>query len=262
MSTAPQPSTELIGLVSPDELQHRLGLSTVLAFAAHPDDIDFGASATIAALSERGVEVTLCLLTAGDAGGFDPGRTAEQTAELRRREQEEAAAVVGISEVTLLDERDGFVEPSYELIGSIVRQMRRVRPDAVLSFHPERAWDRLQKSHPDHLACGEAVVRACYPAVENPFAYPELAAEGLEPFKIRHLLLMGAPRHLAQTRVDVTGYQQRKIEALGRHFSQHRDAEKMVGFVTEQMRQIHAEGGFAEDFHHVVVNSPETISGF
>lgn len=249
-------------LCSPDELVAELGLKTVLAVAAHPDDIDFGASGTIAALTARGVKVVLCLLTAGDAGGFDRGRSAEETARLRQAEQQAAAEVVGISEVILLDERDGFVEANDELVGKMVRTMRQVRPEVVLSFHPERAWDRLQKSHPDHLASGEAVVRAAYPYVENPFAYPELEAEGLAAFKIQDLLLMGAPQERVNLRVDVTGYQDQKLAALERHFSQHRDAERMREFVTEQLRSVHGSGGYAEEFHHVIVNDPATISGF
>lgn len=249
-------------LCSPDELIAELGVKSVLAVAAHPDDIDFGASATIAALTDRGVNVVLCLLTAGDAGGFDQARSAAETAAMRRAEQQAAAEEVGISEVILLDERDGFVAPTYELVGNIVRVMRQVRPEAVLSFHPERAWDRLQKSHPDHLASGEAVVRAAYPFVENPFAYPELEAEGLAAFKIQHLLLMGAPQERVNIRVDVTGYQGRKLAALERHFSQHRDADRMREFVTEQLQSVHGQGGYAEEFHHVIVNDPVTISGF
>ncbi|MGO1192599.1 MAG: PIG-L deacetylase family protein [Nesterenkonia sp.] len=256
------PDAAVQGLIDPDELVRRLGLRRVVAFAAHPDDVDFGASATLAALTDRGVEATLCLLTSGDAGGFDAERSPQETARLREQEQQEAAGVVGFRRVIQLNERDGFLRPTDELIGQIVEVMRAQRPDAVFSMHPERAWDRLQKSHPDHLACGEAVVRACYPAVENPFAYPELAASGLEAFKIRHLLMMGAPKHLAQTTVDVDGYRDRKIAALNRHFSQHRDAEAMVEFVTAALAEAHGAGGSAEEFHHVVVNSAETISGF
>lgn len=252
----------LQGLVSPQEVIATCGLQRVLAVAAHPDDVDFGASATIAALTARGVEVTLCLLTAGDAGGFDTSRSPEETARLRAQEQEDAAALVGISEVIMCDERDGFVEPSYELIGTMVEVMRTVRPDMVISMHPERAWDRLQKSHPDHLACGEAVVRAIYPAVENPFAYPHLHERGLTAWKVRHLLLMGAPQHLATTRVDVTGYAEVKAQALQRHVSQHQDPQRMVEFVTDQLARIHGAGGHAEEFHHVVVNGSDTISGF
>ncbi|GAB3187634.1 PIG-L deacetylase family protein [Nesterenkonia suensis] len=255
---------------SPDELIDTLGVRRVLAFGAHPDDVDFGAAATIAALAERGVEVTLCLLTAGDAGGFELGQDRDQMARRRQVEQEEAAAVLGISEVILLDERDGWVRPTADLIRSIVRVMRQVRPDAVMSPHPERAWDRLQKSHPDHLACGEAVVQASYPAVENPFAFPELAEqEGLASFKIRHLLLMAAPEERINLRVDVGGYHRQKLAALRKHFSQHPDPARMEEFVLDRLRRIHAAGaddgapeGYAEDFHWVVVNGPETFAGF
>lgn len=260
MTTTPPPPAAR--LCAPEALIAELGLTTVLAVAAHPDDIDFGASGTIAALTDRGVDVALCLLTAGDAGGFDPGRSAEETARIRQAEQQAAAEVVGISEVVLLDERDGFVAASGQLVGQLVRIMRQVRPEAVLSFHPERAWDRLQKSHPDHLAAGEAVVRAAYPYVENPFAYPELEAQGLAAFKIQHLLLMGAPQERVNLRVDVTGYQDQKLSALERHFSQHRDAERMRQFVSEQLQAVHRGGGYAEEFHHVIVNDPETVSGF
>lgn len=249
-------------LRQPDEVIAELRLRTVLAVAAHPDDIDFGASGTIASLTDRGVQVVLCLLTTGDAGGFARQRSAQQTAQLRQAEQQAAAEVVGISEVIQLDERDGFVEANYALVGTMVRVMRQVRPEAVLSFHPERAWDRLQKSHPDHCASGEAVVRAAYPYVENPFAYPELEAEGLAAFKIQHLLLMGAPQERVNLRVDVTGYQDRKLAALERHLSQHRDAERMREFVSDQLRSVHGDGGYAEEFHHVIVNDPATISGF
>ena len=96
----------------------------------------------------------------------------------------------------------------------LVALMRRVRPDVVLSTHPERDWERMQAAHPDHLACGEAVVRAAYPAVENPYAYPELAAEGLEAFKIRNLLLYAAPAARRNTVVDVTGLAEQKLRAL------------------------------------------------
>ncbi|GAA1820666.1 PIG-L deacetylase family protein [Nesterenkonia flava] len=266
-----QPTTT--GLLTPKGLIDSLGLQRVLAIGAHPDDMDFGAAATLAGLTAGGVHVTLALLTAGDAGGFDTERDPEETARLRHVEQQEAAEVLGIDDVVLLGEKDGFVEPSYELIGKIVKLMRQTRPDAVVSMHPERAWDRLQKSHPDHLACGEAVVRASYPAVENPFAYSELHAAGLEAFKIKHLLLAGAPQHLVTTRVDVTETAEKKIQALRRHFSQMRDPQKMEQYVLEQMRGIYAAGladasattapsGYAEEFHHVVVNDPATISGF
>lgn len=263
-SAVPAPSAD--ELVDPDQLIERLGISRVLAVGAHPDDVDFGAAATVAALAERGVEVTLCLLTAGDAGGFEGGHDPSEMARRREAEQREAAEVLGISDVVLLDERDGWVEPTAALVEKLVRVMRQVRPDVVISPHPERAWDRLQKSHPDHLACGEAVVRASYPAVENPFAFPHLREdEGLEAFRIAHLLLMAAPQERIDARVEVTAQLPTKLAALRKHFSQHPDPGQMEARVADQMRAAHPagpSGALAEGFHHVVINGPDTFAGF
>lgn len=249
-------------LLTPVRLASELKLKTVLAVAAHPDDLEFGAAATIAGLSAAGVNVVYGVLTSGDAGGFDPDAR-EQMAEVRQAEQRGAAEQVGVEQVEFLDAKDGYVEANHDLIRQLVALIRRVRPDMVITSHPERDYTRLQRSHPDHLACGEAVVRAAYPAVENPFAYPELAADGLDAFKLRWLGLMGGPDRYTNLTVDVTGTAQRKITALNEHVSQHPDPAQMRRFVLKQMESLHPEDGrFAEPFHLVQVNDDDTIAGF
>lgn len=272
------------GPVDIDALISHTHMRCVLAFGAHPDDLDFGAAATIAALTARGIPVTLCLITDGDAGGFSGEYDAEAMAVCRREEQHAAAAELGVESTIFLGERDGYVESNHDLIKSMVRVIRTVKPDLIMGQHPERAWDRLQKSHPDHLASGEALVRACYPAVENPYAYPELLQdEGLEAFYVRWLLLMAAPQNYDLMTLDVTGYESAKMAALQRHVSQHPDPDRMTQYVLEQMRALHhragASGafrhgtsagraesaelpGYAEEFHLVEVNGPATIAGF
>ncbi|OUM40268.1 PIG-L deacetylase family protein [Arthrobacter sedimenti] len=238
----------------------------VLVFAAHPDDIDFGAAATIAGWTAAGASVSYCILTDGDAGGFsDEDRPG--IASLRRAEQRAAAELVGVNDVTFLGESDGYLEPTDDVIRQIVRRMREVRPDIVVSMHPERSWDRIQKSHPDHLACGEAVTRAIYPAVENPFAYPELEAAGLRSFRVPWLWFYGGPAHLENRYVDVTGSEDRKIAAITAHRSQHPDVERMQARVRAILRDNARRGGLpegrsAESFHVVGINTDETIAGF
>jgi LmbE family N-acetylglucosaminyl deacetylase len=238
----------------------------VLVFAAHPDDIDFGAAATIAGWTAAGTSVSYCILTDGDAGGFsDEDRPG--IASLRRAEQRAAAEIVGVSDVTFLGEPDGYLEPTDDVIRQIVRRMREVRPDIVVSMHPERSWDRIQKSHPDHLACGEAVTRAIYPAVENPFAYPELEAAGLRSFRVPWLWFYGGPAHLENRYVDVTGSEDRKIAAITAHRSQHPDVGRMQSRVRGILRDNARRGGLpeghsAESFHVVGINTDETIAGF
>ncbi|GAB3676806.1 PIG-L deacetylase family protein [Angustibacter aerolatus] len=191
----------------------------VLVVAAHPDDIDFGASGTVATWVDAGVEVTYLLCTSGDQGGFDDTPREEMPA-LRQAEQRAAAKAVGVTDVRFLEGyRDGWLEPSWELQRDIVRVIRQVRPQRVLLPSPERDWNRIQASHPDHLAAGEAAIRAVYPAARNPFAWPELVSdEGLEPWTVREVWLMA--HHDSPHFVDVTDAFDRKLEALRSHVSQ------------------------------------------
>jgi LmbE family N-acetylglucosaminyl deacetylase len=241
-------------------------IERVLCFTAHPDDIDFGAAGTIAAWTDAGVQVSYCIMTDGDAGGFDPEQR-DEIVRLRTEEQQRAAALVGVTDIHYLHQRDGYLEPSHDVIREVVRLTRRLRPDVVLAMHPERNWKRIQKSHPDHLAVGEAVTRAVYPALENPFAYPELADAGLEAYKLPWLWLFAGPEERENHFVDVTGHLENKLAAIHIHSSQHPDAEAMERTVRGLMLAAGERGGLApgrsaEAFHVVAVNGPSTIAGF
>lgn len=190
----------------------------VLVVTAHPDDVDFGASATIAAWTDAGVEVAYGIVTLGDAGGFDE-TPREQMPVLREAEQRAAAKLLGVTDVTFLGYPDGRVYVTHELRRDIARQIRRVRPQRVLTQSPQRNWQRIAPSHPDHLAVGEATLCAVYPDARNPFAHPELlATEGLEAWVVPEVWLMGGPQ--ANHYVDVTDTFHRKLEALRAHASQ------------------------------------------
>jgi len=191
----------------------------VLVVAAHPDDIDFGAAGTVATFTDAGIAVTYLVCTYGDQGGFDD-TPREQMPVLREAEQRKAAAEVGVDDVRFLDGyRDGWLEPTWQLQHDLVRVIRQVRPQRVLIPSPERNWTVVQASHPDHLAAGEAAIRAVYPAARNPFAWPELVAEeGLEPWTVSEVWLMG---HADSPHVvDVTEVFDRKLAALRAHASQ------------------------------------------
>jgi LmbE family N-acetylglucosaminyl deacetylase len=241
-------------------------IERVLCFAAHPDDIDFGAAGTVAAWTAAGVQVSYCIMTDGDAGGFDPEQR-EEIVRLRVAEQQRAAALVGVTDIHYLHQRDGYLEPSHEVMREVVRLIRQLRPDVVLSMHPERNWDRIQKSHPDHLAVGEAVTRAVYPALENPFAYPELAESGLEAYKLPWLWLFAGPEERENHFVDVTEHVESKLAAIHIHVSQHPDVDAMERTVRGLMLGTGARAGLpagrsAEAFHVVTVNGQGTIAGF
>ena len=241
-------------------------MERVLCFTAHPDDIDFGAAGTVAAWTAAGVEVSYCIMTDGDAGGFDPEKR-DEIIGLRNEEQRRAAALVGVTDIHYLHQHDGHLEPTHEVIRDVVRLIRQLRPDVVVSMHPERNWNRIQKSHPDHLAVGEAVTRAVYPALENPFAYPELAEAGLEAYKLPYLWLFAGPEERENHFVDVTGQVDSKLAAIHVHASQHPDVETMDRTVRSLLLRTAERGGLpagrsAEAFHVVTVNGPGTIAGF
>ncbi len=161
------------------------GIRRALVVTAHPDDVDFGAAGTVAAFTSAGVDVTYCIVTNGDAGGSDRTMSRAEMAALRQDEQRAAAAVVGVSDVRFLAHPDGMVQASVELRRDISRVIRQVRPERVITQSPERNWDAIFASHPDHLAAGEAAVCAVYPDARNPFAHPELLDdEGLEPWSV------------------------------------------------------------------------------
>src|SRR5262249_21195127 len=162
----------------------RSGVERVLAVMAHPDDVDFGWAGSVAVLTDAGIAVSYCLVTDGDAGGSETGIPRDEMAALRRDEQRAAAAIVGGHDVHFLRYPDGPVEANLELRRDITRVIRTVRPNRVMMQSPERIWDRIYASHPDHLATGEAAVSAVYPDARNRWAHPELEAEGLEPWTV------------------------------------------------------------------------------
>jgi LmbE family N-acetylglucosaminyl deacetylase len=203
-------------------------VSRVLCLAAHPDDLDFGAAGTIAQFTGRGLKVTFLLCTRGDQGGFDD-TPREQMPALREAEQRAAAAELGVQDVVFLDGyRDGWLEPTHDLQRDIVRVIRQVRPDRLLMPSPERNWTRIGASHPDHLAAGEAGIRAVYPAARNAFAFPELLAdEGLEPWTVREVWLMADPAPDHPVVIDQTFAV--KLAALRAHRSQTSHMEDLEG---------------------------------
>ncbi|MHB8439220.1 MAG: PIG-L deacetylase family protein [Acidimicrobiales bacterium] len=218
-------SSELIVEDAPE------GVGRVLVVSAHPDDVDFGAAGTVAAWVKAGIEVTYCIVTDGDAGGSDRSVDRQDMARIRRDEQRAAAAEVGVSDVVFLGYPDGALVASLELRRDVSRQIRRIRPQRVVCQSPDRIWDRLPASHPDHLAAGEATVCAVYPDARNPFAHPVLLEEGLEPWEVSEIWLIASER--ANRAVDVTDTFDRKVAALRRHVSQVGDGE----WVESRMRE-------------------------
>lgn len=230
----------------------RPGVERILVVTAHPDDVDFGSAGTIARWTDAGISVTYCVATDGDAGGFDPDVSREDIPAIRRAEQEAAAKVVGVQDVRFLGYRDGRLEPSYDLRRDVTRVIRDVRPHRVLMQSPDRNWERIAASHPDHLAVGEATIRAVYPDARNPFAHSELLQdEGLDAWVVPEVWVMAGPA--VSHFVDVTDTFERKVAALRAHTSQTEhmtELETMIrGWLTRNANLAGLpEGRLAEAF--------------
>ncbi len=230
-------------------------VTRVLVVTAHPDDVDFGAAGTVAGLVRDGVAVTYCIITDGDAGGFDPAIPRSEIPRIRHKEQRAAAAVLGVSDVRFLGYRDGELTVTHELRRDISRVIRQTRPQRVITQSPDRNWERIQASHPDHLAAGEATMQAVYPDARNPFAHTSLLAdEGLEAWTVEEVWLMATA---APTKnVDITDVFDLKLNAIASHESQLPNREEMEVRVRDwtaanAVRAGLPIGRLAEAFHVV-----------
>ena len=219
-------------------------IGRVLVVTAHPDDVDFGAAGTIATWTDEGVEVGYCIVTDGDAGGFDPTVPRSDIAGIRRAEQTAAAKAVGVQQLVFLGYPDGRLMPTLDLRRDISREIRRFKPDVVVTQSPVRDFSRIFASHPDHLAAGEATMCSVYPDARNPFTFTELMDEGFEPHTTWQIWIMGGPN--PNRFIDTTAQFDRKIEALLCHESQHQNPDGMSERVRGWNQQTAKAAGFPD----------------
>lgn len=230
------------------------GVERILVVVAHPDDMDFGAAGSIATWTDAGIDVTYCIVTDGAAGGHDQTVSREEMKETRRAEQTSAAKHVGVTELVFLEYPDGRLEPTLDLRRDLSRVIREVKPQRVLSPSPERNYQRIFASHPDHLAAGEATLCAVYPDARNPFAHPELLDAGFEPWTVPEVWIMASSA--PDVFVDITDGIDRKLDALRSHVSQHPDPSFLDELIRGWGEVVAQSAGFengrlAEGFQRV-----------
>ena len=218
-----------------------------LVVVAHPDDLDFGAAGTIATWTDEGIEVTYCICTDGDAGGFDALVPRDEIGGIRQQEQRAAAKEVGVNDVIFLGYPDGQLVPSFDLRRDISRVIRQVRPQRLLMQSPEINWERIGASHPDHRAAGEATLCAVYPDARNPFTHTTLLQdEGLDAWTVHDVWVMSAGQG-ANRWVDVTDTFDRKVAALLQHRSQTEHMDDLEGMLRGWLGMAAVAGGLPED---------------
>jgi LmbE family N-acetylglucosaminyl deacetylase len=214
-----------------------LEIERAMVIYAHPDDAEFGSSGTVAKWAREGVEVTYLMVTNGASGSSDPKMTREKLAKIRAKEQQAAASMLGVANLVFLGFEDGYLEPTLDVRRAVAREIRKARPDAIISQDPtRRTWHPVYINHPDHIAVGEVVMRSINPDASTRLMFPELwTEEKLEPHKPKALFLVNPTE--AEVFIDITDVMDLKVEALEAHASQIGDFA--VGdFIRERNREI------------------------
>ncbi len=186
---------------------------------AHPDDIEFTVAGTAATWARGGSEVMYVILTDGSAGSHTTDMTREELIEIRRAEQEAAAAIAGAKKCIFLGYQDGFLQPTLELRKQLVRLIRQYRPQAVVCGDPRMYFSgKTYINHPDHRAAARLAVEAVFPAAEMDLLYPDLVEEGLRGHKVNAVYVSTGDD--PDTYVDISDAIHLKVEALRQHASQ------------------------------------------
>ena len=196
-----------------------------MVVVAHPDDAEWMCAGTVAKWCAEGWRVVYVLCTDGSKGSSDPDITGEELVKLREAEQREAARVLGVEEVVFLGHPDAYLEPTLDLRKELAREIRRHRPEILITESPVRnLTDRFYLAHPDHLAAGEAAMAAVFPTARDHLTFPELLEEGLEPHKVKEVWIGGGEEG-SDMFIDVTDHMDTALEALKAHRSQVSDEE-------------------------------------
>ena len=224
-------------------------LNKVLVVLAHPDDPEFFCGATIAKWAKAGKQVRYCMLTCGDKGSDDPKMTHDELCAIRHAEQTNAARVLGVTDLVWLNYPDGELVPSLETRLRVAREIRKYRPDIVVTCDPNLMYTRFGAiNHPDHRAAGQIALDAIMPGAGNRMYFTELLEEGLEPHQVKELYISNPVQ--PDTVVDVSDTFELKLKALREHKSQIKDPDALEQRMRTRMGQ---NGLFVELFKRLVL---------
>jgi len=221
----------------------------ILGIAAHPDDLDVGAGGTIAEFIRRGAVVHYLILTDGSKGSDNLTITSAELVTIRQSEQRRALEIVGGKSVTFLDYPDGELEITLQLKKDIVKVIRTLKPDVVITMDPTLIYSSKNGiiNHPDHRAAGQAVLDAVFPLARDRLTFPELFAEGYEPHKVATALLINFDT--SNYSVDITDTFDLKLLAMKAHVSQFGDLDDPSWLRDMALRQGQRAGyNLAESF--------------
>ena len=216
----------------------------ILVILAHPDDPEFFCGGTLAKWAREDHSIQYLLLTCGDKG-FNPTTHPEMTPEklcgIRHIEQAEAAKVIGAQAPLFMDLPDGYLIPDLNLRRDVVREIRRHKPDILVTCDPQNLFALYGINHPDHRACGQVVIDAVFPAAGNPAYFPDLLAQGFEPHMPKEVWCSLTMQ--PNVTMDVTDMWHIKMQAILKHKTQVQDPKTLM----ERFKSRRAEDSTEEN---------------
>lgn len=225
----------------------------VLAVGAHPDDIDFGASGTIAKWVEEGADCYYLICTDGSRGSQDPKMTHKKLAEIRRKEQIAAGKILGLKKIFFLSHTDTQLVSDFSLKKDITKIIKIIKPNILLTMDPTFYYSEKFGfiNHTDHRAASLAAMDACFPLSRDRLTFPDHEQEGLSPHNIEELWLIGFEKK--KLLVDITGTFNKKIKALSMHRSQFDNFKAIEKRMTDRAKYFGKMKGvkFAENFTRI-----------
>ncbi len=226
-------------------------LAQVMVITPHPDDAEYGVAGTVVRWVSQGKEIVYVVCTNGDKGTSDARVKPEELAKTREEEQIAAANLLNVREVIFLRYPDQGLEDTLEFRKEIVRLIRMYRPETVVTADPYRRYIW----HRDHRMTGQVTLDAIFPYARDIFSYPDLTKEGLDPHKVKEVLLWGTED--VNYRSDITETFYVKLSALRCHKSQvgHIPLQELEDRLRERHRSL-AQGEeyeLAEGFHRVEI---------
>jgi LmbE family N-acetylglucosaminyl deacetylase len=231
---------------------------SAMAIVAHPDDIEFSCVGTLARWVKSGCRVSYVLCTSGDVGIAEPGMTRQNAAEIREAEARSAAEIVGVQEIIFLHEPDGLLQPTLELRKKLVREIRRFKPEVVLTGDPTVVFSNATYiNHPDHRAAATAALDAVFPASGQPNLFQELETEGLFAHKVRKVYISG--QNQSEMVISIDDTIDIKLAALRMHKSQFIDwdpGDRVLEWMAENASGHDMK--YAEVFRVITLETDET----
>jgi LmbE family N-acetylglucosaminyl deacetylase len=220
----------------------------MMVISPHPDDAEFGVAGTVAKLTREGKRIVYVICTNGDKGTSDRNMSQKELVKIREKEQLAAAELLGVSKVEFLRYPDQGLEDTPEFRKALVRQIRRYRPEVVVTADPYRKY----MWHRDHRITGQVAMDAVFPFARDHLSYPELLEEGLEPHKVKEVWLWASDESNLYS--DITATFDIKLKALGCHKSQVGDIPPEMRERMREWARVMAEGQdyeLAEAFYRV-----------